>query len=232
MSAAVKAALAIVALVVLALTVRWILGKRNEDERVIIPPETQARIDSLERTADSATTLRLEKQQLADSATRLAAALRAATRPARDSGAAAGNTADSLAILAQRAETARDSAVLWHTAYVARTTQVGQLETVVAAQDAAAVQDSVAIDALRSGWAADVQRLAAETQTRRELQAAIAKANECRLLWVVDCPTRTQAAIGGALLSGAIALWGDDLVDAVKSSTRDRRARLSLSVRF
>lgn len=234
--AGISLAVALLILVAVGLSIRWLSGKRNEDERVIIPAGTQALIDSLKRTADSARVYREEKGRLADSVTKLGDALRARTGPARAVAEARRYLADSLARRAQRAETARDSAVSWHAAYVAERAGGDSLRSVVARQDLAAREDSVARAALRTGWDADIRRLADETKARQDLETAIAKANECEVLWVVDCPTRTQAAIVAGIAGVALGIWGDDLARETKERVRagPGRApmRISLSVRF
>lgn len=145
-------------LLIVAIVLGFLLLRTCGDAEPAIPPEIQAELDAYRAAKPKSDSVILQNVKLVDSVGVLASRLRASTRPARVTATGSGITADSAAILAQRATSAADSALAWETAYKARSAQAEALESVVARLDSAAIQDSIGKVAL--------QRALTETSTR------------------------------------------------------------------
>ena len=112
--------------------------------------------------------------------------------------------ADSLAAIAAAATSAIDSATGWHAAYEARSAEVDTLKRELAYKDTALVDARLQIAAVDSAFQRS-QRRAARADSVIAAAVAVVKASDppCRFAHFFSCPSRTEAAVGSAVL-GAI----------------------------
>jgi hypothetical protein len=162
-------------LVIVAIVLAFLLLQQCRKDAPAIPPELEATSDSLRETRVAFDSLVSSNDRLTDSVSDLADALRRRTVPARTVVVTAGVTADSAATLAELAETARDSATLWETAYRARTVQVDSLSSVVASLDTAAVNDMIALITVRRSLSETTARLTVAEGLANDLRNAAEK---------------------------------------------------------
>lgn len=169
----------------------------------ILSPTTQRTADSLVATGTSfhasidtaAEARRLRDLELV--------ALRRRMKAAEDSTTAAKRRADSAAAIAQTAEQ-------WKAAHDLRSDEVTRLRTESAQKDTTIGKLEQDTASLRIDLRGALQRVAAHEDLQARVSMDIAEANkrmECAILtWPkrVRCPTRKEAAIGGALV-GVIA---------------------------
>lgn len=169
-------------------------------DRPVIPKAQERTIDSLvitkpifEARQDTLTT----HAQRADSAAHRA--LRTSQRR-QDSALKASVRADSLARLASAQA---DSAMFWEAAYWARTAEAVQLHLEVQALQLAADSLQGEVGYWQLKYASDTTRRVAIEQLNASLQRVAERAGRCRIIGLLDCPTRLQTA-AATLLGAAI----------------------------
>lgn len=194
----VTAALAISAGAVL--TVIFIFGP---EPAVPLPPKIQAQLErhQVATAVDTATTHRLERDTAAAGRRQRAAAALQATAEARAQ--AEKTRADSLDLVAAQALTARDSAIAYHAALDASQRRGDQLEGALAQsgrQLFAAGERQAQTDSIADVWKAHAFRADSLVTTLVDVATHPA---QCRIAWVLKCPSRGQAFVGGVVL-GAV----------------------------
>lgn len=114
--------------------------------------------------------------------------------------------ADSLALAASQAETARDSLTRIWTAYEARTSERDTLLLVVASQATTIALATVRGDSLEVALVrSEARATRADAVIASAVQVVRASDPPCRFLGVFQCPSRTTVAIGGAMVGvGAV----------------------------
>lgn len=113
--------------------------------------------------------------------------------------------ADSLAAVAAIAASARDSADAWQGAYTERTAERDSLVREVAVVDSARRDADTRADTNAFARDRAIARAERADSVVASVVAAAGEAGRCSFLWVVPCPSRKVAAIGGVVL-GAVAV--------------------------
>lgn len=209
-------ALAVVALLVVGV----VLWRRREDSDVL-PPSVVHAIDAEKSSRPSIDSAIAQARYEADTsrASRIAAEARA--RQLQRAAELQGLRADSLALEARHAATARDSAVMWHLAFAARTGERDSLLAVVATKDTALTLAAAEAKSLRTGLdTANRGRIRADSVLDATVHAV--SVAECRVpltFGLVHCMSRTKAALVGI----AAGVGGKMAYDAV----RDGRIRIA-----
>lgn len=192
----------VVSLVATAILFSFI-GRLTAPEPPALPPKVAVAVqhDVVASAVDSVE-IKRQKQE----ATQLEAAQRVeaiARRRADSTAAVEKHRADSLADVAAKAETARDSAIAWQSAYLARSAEADSLE---AAQVHSAAELALATkrEATKDST---IEILTSATKRKDALIAQLlplaSQSDRCRILWVAKCPTRTQVFVGGAIIGAA-----------------------------
>lgn len=199
------------------------IGHHRNDVDVLTPPVVHAiKAEQADRPSiDSAVAQARYEADMAK-AERLAAEAHA--QQLQRAAAVQGRRADSLALEARHAATARDSAMLWHVAYAARTGERDSLALVIDTLHLALSFAAAEAHALRVGLdTANRGRLRADSVLDATV-AAVVQAN-CRVpltFGLVHCMSRTNAALVGI----AVGVGGKMTVDAI------RDGRLTLPIPF
>jgi hypothetical protein len=168
-----------------------------------LPPKVQEAVVRHEvlTIIDTATVNKLQRERNASQHRELAAA---AGRRRSDSTAVAQRVrADSLEAVARAATSATDSAAAWQQAYETKKDETAALEI---SRDSAIAEarevriQLVSADSQTGVWRAHALR---GDSIIVQLVPLAQKVDRCRILYLVTCPTRSQAAIAGAL-AGAV----------------------------
>ena len=181
-----------------------------------LDPTLKAEVSRLQasRASDSVAIDSLKRSALAsaDVAERAVARARGLARAAADKGRLADSLARS-AVLRDSARTGsvtgsdnKDSVNPWRLAYEARTGEADSLLASNAELTRAHVADSLSIFRLSAGLDRALERQRALDVLNTRLSKAVEKSNRCRVAVVIPCPTRTQAAVGGAILGSVLAV--------------------------
>lgn len=182
----------------------FFLGRSSAPTPPALPAKVQATVTrhTITSVVDTVETNRILRQ--ADAARRREAAAAKAQQLAEDAAALARHVADSLALEASAAASARDSAEAWHAAYGARSTEADSLRGSVIQQSARlqAVSAQLAFsDSVGSVW--HIHALRGDSIITQLVPLA-QQADRCRILYVIHCPSRTKAAIAGGII-GSVA---------------------------
>jgi hypothetical protein len=184
-----------------------------------LPAKTQARVTrhAIQSAADSNEIKRLAGER--DRAAEALAAQIAITKQTEVVAQQYQRAADTLQKVAIVALTAADSARAWHAAYDARTHEAEQLRLENTQKDSslaiARLQATVA-DSASLIWAGHAAR---SDTLIAELLPLAQQRDRCKILWVVNCPSRKAVAIGGAVLGAAAVVVGEK---ALKGGIRIR----------
>lgn len=142
----------------------------------------------------------------AEAARRRQDAAEARARIAEATAVSLGREADGLATAASEAQTAQDSARIYRRAYAVRTAERDTLLVILAGKDTALAAAGDRIAALtRAAQVADSGRLRADSLLDVVVRSvALSRCTVPLTFGRVRCPTRREAAMGGAIVAGAI----------------------------
>jgi hypothetical protein len=201
--------------IVALLALLWVVHRRQPAP--LIPPAVQKSLDSLRATKahDDSTIHAL--RAWGDAAITKGDSAASRARVYEAAAARIGSRADAYANEARRTDPAAipgappgtshadSTALLWKMAYEERTYERDTLALALKASQAAADANRVAADRFRQGLDESENRRTALEHLNVGLADALTKASRgCRVLWM-PCPSRTAAAITGAVI-GAVSV--------------------------
>lgn len=179
----------------------FFLGRCSAPDPPALPPKVQARYDRdvVARAVDSAETARLAREKASERARELAAAT--VRKRLEDSASVEHRRADSLALVAaQVVESADSSSWAWRIAYQARTHEADDLRRSLDSAKAETKHADVQVEKADTIAAVDLRHAVRADSLVTLLVPLAQHQDQCKIAWVIRCPTRSQALVGGVVI--------------------------------
>lgn len=204
-----KAGLAIAGVILLLILGTYWLRPRSTP----LPPKAQVQVDrdQIARAVDTAEVNRLAGEQALAKTRELAAGR--ARKTLEDSAAHEHHRADSLAAIAAQVQTSADSsAQAWRHAYESRTREADELRRSLDSAKAETQHADVQVAKADTTAAVDLRHAVRADSLTHTLIDVASQGDRCKVLWVINCPSRTESAVAGAVVGAATAALGYELV--------------------
>lgn len=194
---------------VLALAVVGVffVGRCSAPDPAPLPAKVQAQLDRhrVATAVDTAEVNRLARDRAAAKTREQDAAV--VRVELEEAAAVERHRADSLATIAAAAVTSADSSSwAWRSAYEARTFEVTTLRRALDSAKSETAHADVAGEKSDTISAVDLRRAARADSMITTLVDVATHGDQCRIAWVLHCPTRRQVFVGGVLAGAAGAL--------------------------